>query len=162
MGKALKWGVAIIFGLGMLTIIIGGSTQKKQTEPAAAADQVRESTPPPAPTKASAEQAKLIYKTTAQQLARDYRDNEVAADEKMKGRLIEVSGTVQSIDKNFTDSIIIALRTGNEFMAAHMNMDDSEKDKAMILKRGAKVVIRCERMSRTMGSPYGSGCTFQK
>lgn len=160
MMKAFKWIVGVVFALGILTLIIGGGSQNPPAQAVAPAGQAQASAPPSAPAKAS-EQTKPVHKTTAPQLARDYHDNEVAADEKMKGKIIEVSGTVQSIDKSFTDSIVIALRTGNEFMAAHMNMDDSEKDKAMTLKRGAKVVIRCERMARTMGSPYGSDCTFQ-
>lgn len=159
--KAFKWAVGIFFALGFLTIIIGGGSQKPSIEPAATTGQAQASAPPPVQTK-TPEQTKQVHKTTAQQLARDYHDNEVAADEKMKGKIIEVSGSVQSIDKSFTDSIIIALRTGNEFMAARMNMDDSEKDKAMILKRGAKVVIRCERMTRTLGSPSGFDCKFRE
>lgn len=156
--KAFKWVIGIFFAMGLLTIIIGGGSQKPSVESTAASGPA--TAPPPAQNKAP-EQAKPVHQTTAQQLARDYHDNEVAADEKMKGKVIEVSGSVQSIDKSFTDTIVIALRTGNEFMAARMDMDDSEKNEAMTLKRGAKVVIRCERMARIMGSPSGSDCKFK-
>src|SRR5713101_1568757 len=56
---------------------------------------------------------KRIYKTTTQQLFADYGANEVATDEKIKDKIVEVGGTVDSIDKSFTDSIIISLRTSN-------------------------------------------------
>lgn len=167
MKKVLKWFAIIFFGLGFLTLIIGSLSQKPQGQPPLPAG-TTQANPPPVVAAGSTTQmlpaatpGDNVYTTTAQKLARDYHDNEVAADEKMKGKVIEVSGTVQSIDKSITDSIIIALRTGNEFMAAHMNMDDSEKDKAIALKRGAKVTIRCERMMRSMGSPFGSDCKFR-
>ncbi|MCX0116691.1 OB-fold putative lipoprotein, partial [Escherichia coli] len=46
-----------------------------------------------------------MYNTTARQLFKEYEENEVATDEQLKGKLIAVRGIVQSIDKDFTDSI---------------------------------------------------------
>jgi hypothetical protein len=45
----------------------------------------------------------------------------------MKGKLISVNGVVQSIDKDFTDSIIIGLQTDNQFMPARMEMEKLRK-----------------------------------
>ncbi|EHU9132986.1 hypothetical protein KZW37_002823, partial [Escherichia coli] len=94
------------------------------------------------------------------QLFKAYDENEVATDEKMKGKLISVKGVVQSIDKDFTDSIIISLRTDNEFMPARMEMEDSEKSAAIALKKGQQVTVICERMSRIVGAPSGRDCVF--
>lgn len=67
-----------------------------------------------------------------------YEENEVATDENMKGKLISVNGVVQSIDKDFTDSIIIGLQTDNQFMPARMEMENSEKATAVALKKDSR------------------------
>jgi hypothetical protein len=115
----------------------------------------------PSETPATNAPGKAVYKTTAQQLFSDYEANEVAADEKMMGRVVEVSGIVESIDKTFTDSIVISLSTSNQFMSARLHLLESEKQKAMALKKGANVVLVCERMRRIVGSPSGSDCQFK-
>lgn len=107
---------------------------------------------PPAP--------KEIVRINAGQLFAAYEDNEVATDEGFKGRLVQVSGTVQAIDKDAFDNIIINFKTSNQFMPAHMKMDDGEKATAMAMKKGVKATVLCEKMTRMIGSPYGSGCRF--
>ena len=103
---------------------------------------------------------KEIVKINAGQLFSAYEDNEVATDEGFKGKLVQVSGTVQSIDKDAFDNIIINFKTSNQFMPAHMKMDDNEKAAAIAMKKGVKATVLCEKMSRIVGTPYGSGCRF--
>ncbi|SUF92862.1 tRNA_anti-like [Salmonella enterica] len=100
------------------------------------------------------------FSTTARQLFKAYDENEVATDEKMKGKLISVKGVVQSIDKDFTDSIIISFRTDNEFNASTYGNGRFEKSAAIALKKGQQVTVICERMSRIVGAPSGRDCVF--
>lgn len=158
MKKVLKWIFYIFVGLMVIGYFAGkkedgntstSSTQTSQSTSAANASPA-EATPPQKP----------VYQTTARKLFNDYDENEVAVDEQLKGKLIAVTGIVQSIDKDFTDSIVISLKTDNQFMPARMDMKDSEKSTAMGLKKGKQVVIICERMSRVVGSPSGRKCVF--
>lgn len=103
---------------------------------------------------------KEVYKTTAKQLYQDYEANEVAADEKMKGKLIEVSGVIESIDKDAFDNIVLHLKTGNSFAAAMITLKDSEKDAAIKLKKGNKITVICTSMLRLLSSPNGRKCTI--
>lgn len=107
----------------------------------------------------STEVKKEVFKTTSVQLFRNYAANEAATDEAMKGKIIEVSGTVQSLDKDVSDNTI-ALKSSNQFMPSRLQMDDSEKAKAMTVEKGSKITIQCEKMSRLIGSPYGEKCHF--
>ncbi|MEG0208785.1 OB-fold protein [Hafnia sp.] len=151
MKKILKW----IFYIFLALIVIGYIAEKdNKTKSSTSSDSSASSSQPSA--------IKEVYKTTANQLFNDYEDNEVAADEKMKGKLIAVSGVVDSIDKDFTNSIVIGLRTSNQFMSARMEMEDSQKSTALSLKKGQKVTILCESMSRVIGSPAGRDCVFQQ
>lgn len=106
--------------------------------------------------------AEETYSTSAMQLFRDYDENEVATAQQLKGKVVEVTGRVQSIDKDVFDHVLVKLRTSNEFMSATMVMGDSEAAKAAALRKGDSTVVRCGEMQRMMGSPYGSGCVFVK
>lgn len=144
MKKLFKWiGIALL-----VLFVIGLVSGKKEGGGSGGAGPQASAAPKP------------IHSTTAQALFADYEANEVATDERMKGMLVEVTGTVQSIDKDFTDSIVLALQTSNQFMPARMGLNDAEKPKAIQLSKGAKVVVLCERMSRVVGSPSGRNCSL--
>ncbi|MCX6157070.1 MAG: hypothetical protein NTY74_03720 [Ignavibacteriae bacterium] len=52
---------------------------------------------------------------SASQLYSDYDANEVSADNKYKGKILKVSGTVGEIRKDFTNDIIVELKVGDIF-----------------------------------------------
>lgn len=101
-----------------------------------------------------------VYRTTAKALMNMYDENEVAADNKIGDRKVEVKGIVQSIDKDFTGSVVVLLQSGNEFMPARFGMEDTEKAKASRLVKGQQIIIICEKMMLLVGSPSGSRCRF--
>lgn len=55
------------------------------------------------------------YTVTALALASEYKANEVAADAKYKGQLIEISGRVDTIGKDIVDTPYIAFETENPY-----------------------------------------------
>jgi hypothetical protein len=57
-----------------------------------------------------------VVKTTAQGIFDAYESNEVATDNQLKRKIIEITGRVQSIDKSVWDTIYVSLVTNNEFM----------------------------------------------
>lgn len=155
MKKFFKWVLYIFIALVVLGYIVGknddGTHVSNSTDSAKSSENTAQAKP-----------QKEIYQTTSRKLFKAYEENEVATDEAMKGKLIAVTGIVQSIDKDFTDSIIISLKTDNQFMASRMEMNDSQKATALTLKKGQQVVVICERMSRVVGSPSGRRCVFNQ
>ena len=101
-----------------------------------------------------------IYRITAKDLAAMYEENEVAADDKIGGRKVEVTGIVQDITKNFANDVIVRFESGNRFMPTSLSMEDTEKSKASKLKKGQKIAITCEKMQLFIGAPSGRNCTF--
>ncbi|GKV80221.1 hypothetical protein PEC301899_21040 [Pectobacterium carotovorum subsp. carotovorum] len=99
-----------------------------------------------------------VYQTTAKSLATLYGENEIAADDKIAGRKVEITGVIQKIRKDFKDDIVIELQTGNQFMPVRLSMDNSEISKAAKLKVGQKTTITCNKMMLLIGSPSGSDC----
>ncbi|AKJ42848.1 hypothetical protein SOASR032_23880 [Pragia fontium] len=165
MKKVLKWIAIIFVALIVIGALVGKDEDNASNSEGKANSVVANTTttttssapetPKPAP-------KKEVYSTTAKALFNDYDANEVALDEKLKGKIIEVKGIVQSIDKDFLDNIVIELRTSNEFMPAQMTMDDNQKSVASSLKKGQTVIITCKKMTRIMGSPSGDDCVFNK
>ena len=141
MKKAFKWA-----GIGFLALIVIGIIAGNDENTTSAAG--------------TQEKPAEVFKITSTELFNAYEANEVATDENLKGKLIEVSGTVDSIDKDAFDNIVIHLRTPNQFMSTSLQVDESEKGKAIALNKGTKVSIRCDKMMRVMGSPAGRDCVF--
>lgn len=158
MKKLLKWIFYIFVGL----MVIGYFADKNEDgNTSTSSTQVSQPKSAASTSSAVASQPqKTVYQTTARKLFNDYDENEVAVDEQLKGKLVAVTGIVQSIDKDFTDSIIISLKTDNQFMPARMDMKDSQKAAAIALKKGKQVVIVCAKMSRLIGAPSGRNCIF--
>ncbi|KWE66098.1 hypothetical protein WL77_14975 [Burkholderia ubonensis] len=96
---------------------------------------------------------------TASALFVAYEKNEVAADQKYKGKALSVSGTVQSIDKDAFDEIVVQLRTNNEFMPVHAYLSKEKEALAASLEKGQKVTWTCEGGGRIIGSPVLRDCT---
>jgi tRNA_anti-like/GYF domain 2 len=119
--------------------------------------------PPSAPArdsaveKESAPPAKIL-RYTAQEILDAYEANEVATDNRLKGYIIEISGIVQSIDKNAWDTMYVRLKADNQFNSANMKVDAKDEAKIAALRRGQSVVFRCAKMVRWVGSPTGENC----
>jgi hypothetical protein len=97
---------------------------------------------------------------SAMALFREYERNEVATDLRLKGKIVEIRGTVAGVNKDFLDSVYVNLKTPNEFMSASVRPVDSDIDKIARLVRGQGVAFRCETMQRFMGSPSGKNCAL--
>lgn len=146
MMKFFKWVGIFVGGLFLLGIIgaIFSSPKKEGGMPSSPAANIVPAEPP--------------VTVTAVQLFNDYDANEVAADEKFKGKRLLVTGTVQSIDKGAFNNIVISLRTPNEFMAVHASFDNEHEKMAASLKKGVKVNWICDGEGRIIGSPILKNC----
>lgn len=74
--------------------------------------------------KAGMDSGKLI-RVSSTTLAKDYRSNEVTADQKYKGKFLFVSGTVDSISKDVAGNIVVGLRTDNQFMPTNARFENA-------------------------------------
>ena len=111
-------------------------------------------------TETQASVARPTYRTSVIQLYQDYSANEVLTDKKIGKALIEVSGTIASIDKDFLDHVVVHLETGDQFEQAGMTLVDSQKNAAANLVQGQQITVRCDTMHRIVGSPQGGDCVI--
>ena len=80
-------------------------------------------------------------KVTARDLFAEYEANEIAADEKYKKKVLEVSGTIEDIGKDILDSMYVSLKTAAIFGSVQCMLEDSEQSKASTLQKGASIVV---------------------
>lgn len=97
---------------------------------------------------------------TSAVLSKAYSENEVSADAKYKDKLIEVSGKIVSVDNGtFDNEIIVRLSDGQyDFSGPHCYMKESERDKALAMKKGQAVTLIGKGDSATIGSPILKEC----
>ena len=112
-----------------------------------------------------AEPAKVVPQVTVTSvnISKEYSENEVAADAKYKGKLIEISGKIYSIDNGISDNeIIIRLSDGKyDINNSWCYMNESEREKAIALKKGQQVTLIGKGDSATMSSPVLKDCIIK-
>jgi hypothetical protein len=119
--------------LALTLVIIGHPTSKSSTTPLAASI---------TPSVIAAPTAVLAARMTASALNQEYKENEVAADEKFKGQSIEVIGSIEEISKDFTNTMYLVINTGEFLAGIHAYFDDDHKSELASLKKGQRVVVR--------------------
>ena len=97
------------------------------------------------------------------QLVDDYKNNEVAADKQYKGKVLEVSGFIESIGKDLMDTMYVSLGGGGEFemRGVQCYFADSETDNLATLSKGQQITItgRCDGL---MGNVLLKECAICK
>lgn len=146
--KLLKWILIIVIGLIVLGFI---GAMLSDDEPSTAAST---NTTADAP-------VETAIPVTAQQLFDAYDSNEVAADKQYKGQLLQISGTVASIDSGLTDNAQVQLATSNDFMSVSATGDENFDNAAASLNKGQSVTLLCRGEGEVIGSPMVGDCVIQ-
>jgi hypothetical protein len=146
--------IGCMFGGCVMLGAIGAATKTDQPQATSRATAAR-------PTQPKINAKTVPVPVTATQLFSDYQANEVSADEKYKGKTLLVSGSVSDIKKDFTDNVIVHLRTANQFMPVDARLEDAEKGKASQLSKGGSVTLRCAGNGMVIGRPQLRDCTFE-
>lgn len=111
---------------------------------AAAAEEVEAEAAPAKTEKAEKPKAKpkaKAVKVNAGDMIKAFEDNELAADDKYKGKTIQVSGTVDKIDTEVFDSskYVLRISDGSEFAFLTVNCNDMSKKELSTLNTGDDV-----------------------
>lgn len=89
---------------------------------------------------------KADYKLASAVLWNEYEENEVNADTKYKGKILEVTGMIDNIGTDITNTLYITLE-GDDFVGSiQCFFNDKYKSDVAKLTKGQKVTIRgrCE------------------
>ncbi|WP_201604217.1 OB-fold protein [Psychrobacter immobilis] len=143
MKKIVKWIVIILVVLFVIGLIFSGDDEGSVSS---TTDTVSTETAIP---------------VTATELYNAYDSNEVGADKQYKGKLLQISGTIESIDSGISDQAVLQLGTGEMFMSVSAEGDDNFTDTASTLSKGQQVNLLCRGAGEVIGMPFVDECVFQ-
>lgn len=100
------------------------------------------------------------YTLTANQLASEYKANEVAADAKYKGHIVVVSGTIQNIGKDIMDQAYVELGGQGFLDGVQCMFTKGEESSVARLSKGSQVTVKGE-VSGKIGNVLLNKCSVQ-
>lgn len=96
----------------------------------------------------------------AVRLWQDYEANEVAADNRYKGKRLRVTGRVRSVEKNLADAAVLDLAGGHPIFWTNATLDSAQTQQAATLTKGSQVVVECTGAGRMMRVPQLEECSL--
>ena len=102
---------------------------------------------------------KEILRMFPAEIYQAYQTNELAAQKRFDGKIIQTTGNIHAISLDFTKRVVIRF----EMMPYNYFNAELKKDQetaAEKLARGYVITVRCETMRFILGSPFGSGCSI--
>ncbi|HSG30894.1 MAG TPA: hypothetical protein VLB82_05045 [Thermodesulfobacteriota bacterium] len=101
------------------------------------------------------------YTLTANQLYNEYKNNEVAADSKYKGKIVVVSGTVQDIGKDIMNEAYIVIGGTGLLDGVQCMFTKGQQSSVAKLSKGQQVKVKGEVSSLTLGVVLLFRCSVQ-
>lgn len=104
--------------------------------------------------------ASRLAKVRAQDIAKKYAENEVAADQEYKGKTTLIDGTVISINSGINDKPFLVLKGVNVFMGPHAEFQSPDIEKISAIKKGEEIRLICAVSGEVIGTPMLRDCIF--
>lgn len=151
MKKLLKW-IGIIFVALLVIGLFAGKDDKASANAVTSAQAESASAPAEPPVSA-----------TSGELLKAYKENEVAANLKYKGKPILLSGKVSDIQAGFNDKPYLIMAAGGEyeFNRPQAHIVEGQEGKAAALKKGQSIKLLCVGNSEVAGTPMLKDCSIQ-
>jgi hypothetical protein len=100
---------------------------------------------------------------SAVDLCSNYEANEISADDRYKGKVLAVTGKVESIGKDILDDMFVVLAGSNEeysMVGVQCSFSNSQKSTLISLRKGETVTVK-GRCDGKMMYVQLKGCVFQ-
>ena len=97
---------------------------------------------------------------TAQEIAKAYDDNEVAARERFKDRSILVSGVVDSITLNISDEPVVNLSVPHTILGVSLEFASGQEQTIATLAKGKTISVTCTEITEVLGAAGLDNCAF--
>lgn len=112
-------------------------------------------------TASTTQQEVAALKVSAETLRQAYKANEVSGDNQYKGKLVEISGTIDSIGKDITDEAYVTFETPESVSFDHVQCMFKKSEEATLgtLTKGQKITLQGTVSGASLGSVIVRGCT---
>jgi hypothetical protein len=142
MKKTQKWVYGISVGLMSLSLI--GCDRPPEEERSSDNKVIEEKAP---------------FETTASEIAKEYADNAVAADNKFKDTTFNVSGTIVDVNKNSINEPYVSLKGGvDPAKEPQFAFIVADREKAFELKPGQNIKLQCKGLGDMADAPMAGEC----
>jgi hypothetical protein len=142
MKKSQKWVYGI--SVGLMTLGLMGCDRPPEQERTSDNKVVEEKAP---------------LETTASEIAKEYADNSVAADNKFKDTTFNVSGTIVDVNKNSINEPYVSLKGGvDSTKEPQFAFIVADREKAFELKPGQNVKLQCKGLGDMADAPMAGEC----
>jgi len=101
--------------------------------------------------------AKIDLAVSARTFESDYEANELAGDAKYKNKHFLLSGVIESIEKDFTGSGFLTLRSDN-LLGVRAELNERGTSGAGALTKGTKIFLVCRSSDRIVGTEVAGDC----
>ncbi|QBP10129.1 OB-fold protein [Cupriavidus metallidurans] len=149
MKKILKWFVIAAVVIIVLAEIFGGDKENGTADPEAPSVNTTPAEPP--------------VQVTANDLLNAYKENEIAANQKYKGKQLILKARISSIEAGMGDEPYLVLTAGSEFEFSRpqAHLARGQDAAAAALKKGQQVTLQCIGNSEVAGTPMLKDCRVQ-
>lgn len=158
--KIIKWIgyiFLIFFAIGAFKAVTQTPEEKARIEAANEEYKLRKQAE-----RAAAEQERIakMPRITSVQLVREYKSNEIAADQKYKGKEIIITGTVTDISKSVTGLARLTLEGTGFLENIFADLERGQTDSAASLRKGGKVSLMCTVKGMALGNVVADDCSL--
>jgi len=149
MKKIIKWGlIGIVVLIVIVAVSSGGgksnTSQQNKPENQEATQKTEEK---------EEQQSQTALKISTNNFIKDFDDNQLAAEEKYKDKLIEFSAVIQNISEDIVGTPFLSLKpTADEFyMGTTIKCNFNDKSELTSVKNGQSVVLQGTVDTQSLG-----------
>ena len=100
------------------------------------------------------------YVLSANTLFKEYDKNNVAADAKYEGKIVEVSGTIQSIGKDIMDTAYLVIGGSGFLDGVQCMLPRGQEGLVARVSKGQYVTLKGKVSGQIMGNVIVNNCSF--
>lgn len=138
--KAIAGVISTLFFIGA----VAGPSEKSDTDTGSQTTQTEQQQEDTEDLEGGKEEIVVHFKSTASGLVNEYEQNEVAADEKLKGKNIIVTGIVDNISKDIMGDPFVVLRGDGLFRGVQCTFRDNSVLSELRKGQQVQLVGKCE------------------
>ena len=100
------------------------------------------------------------YVLSANKLFKEYDKNSVAADAKYEDKIVVVSGTIQSIGKDITDTAYLVIGGSGFLDGVQCTLPKGQEGLVARVSKGQYITLKGKVSGQIMGNVLVNNCTF--
>lgn len=143
--------IAVLAAVGVVILLAVIGSLSRSGAPTTQTASTDEPSPPPEVT---------TIRVSSQALAAAYSANEVAAQKRYGDQTLDVTGTVEGVVLDITNTPVVHLDGINPFLPVQASFDKSAGDQLSAFSKGQTVTVRCTSITSVISAPMLSGCTL--